>query len=141
MIDIAECKANELKVDNVEYNCITLFDKTLEKEPFDVILAFNILHFFKNTKEVIQRINDLLKPNGIVIIAADCLGQWSFSNVLQRFFFTPLIWIGIIPYMKFFKILELNRILGKSSFQIMFQEQSSKSTNNFIVAKKTINVI
>lgn len=134
MIDIAKRKSLELKVGNVDYKQATIFDEIIERESFDVVLAFNILHFFKDTKEILQQINKLLKPNGLIIIKIACLGQWSFSNVLQRLIFSPLIWGKIIPYMKFIKLSELDNALNSSGLQTIAKENTS--TNYFIVARK-----
>ena len=51
MIDIARNKAKDQKVENVNFIQSTLFDDTLEKRSFDVILAFNFLHLLEDTPE------------------------------------------------------------------------------------------
>lgn len=135
MIGIANRKAIELKIDNIEYQQSTIFNDAINIESFDAVLALNILHFFKDTRKVLQRINELLKPNGIIIIETACLGQWSFSNFLQRLIFTPLIWSKIIPYMKFFKLSELNHALNESGFISILQENSYAT--GLIVVRKT----
>lgn len=134
MIDIAKKKADTLNVENIDFKQATIFDGCYDGKQFDVVLAFNILHFFKSIKDILLRIYELLKPNGIIIVSTVCLGEWSFSTVLQRIFFTPLILNGIIPYMKFFKVSELNDILQESSFKVVTQLNSS--TNYFIVVRK-----
>ncbi len=67
MIDIARNKAKDQQVDNVNFIQSTLFDDTLEKRSFGVILAFNFLHLLEDTPEAIRRINELLKPEGLFI--------------------------------------------------------------------------
>jgi len=67
MIDIASNKAKDPQIENVNFIQSTLFDDTLEKRSFDVILAFNFLHLLEDTPEAIRRINELLKLEGLFI--------------------------------------------------------------------------
>jgi 2-polyprenyl-3-methyl-5-hydroxy-6-metoxy-1,4-benzoquinol methylase len=101
-----------------------------------VIIAFNILHFFQDTQNVLKRINKLLKPGGLIIIATACVGQRTFLNSLQYLLFSPLIKLGIIPYMKFFKISELKDSIESGNFQIIEFVNLDNPTKYFIVAKK-----
>ena len=56
MIETAKRKATK----NVNFEKATIFEK-YEKETFNVILAFNILHLLEEPQKVMQRINELLK--------------------------------------------------------------------------------
>lgn len=137
MIDIAKRKASVRKIENVDFIQSTIFDERYSRGHYDVIFAFNILHFFEDTQKVIQRINELLKPGGLIIIATACMGDKTFLNILQFFLFSPLIKSGIIPYMKFFKFSELEDSVIRENFQIVEIENLHGSvTNYFIVAKK-----
>ena len=137
MIDIAKRKASERKIENIDFIKSTIFDERYNTGHYDVILAFNILHFFEDTQKVIQRINELLKPGGLIIIASACIGEKTFLNILQFLLFSPLIKFGIIPYMKFFKFSELEDSIVSENFQIVEIESLNRSeTNYFIVAKK-----
>ncbi|MBK5723027.1 class I SAM-dependent methyltransferase [Dysgonomonas sp. Marseille-P4677] len=133
MIEMAKDRANELNITNVYYKQATIFDKTLETESFNAVLAYNILHFFTDTEQVLHHISGLLKPNGTIIIVTACLKQRSLRNILNRLFLTPLMWSGVIPYMKYFSISEFQNILN-NDFQIIAQENISQ--NYFFVAKK-----
>jgi 2-polyprenyl-3-methyl-5-hydroxy-6-metoxy-1,4-benzoquinol methylase len=138
MIDAAKRKADEYKIRNVDFKQTTIFDEDFSPETFDTILAFNILHFFEDTPKVLQRISTLLKHEGTVIIATACLRQRTFSNILQLFFFPPMIKMGIIPYMKFFTITEMKSALGKAGFQVIEVENLKSPSNYFITAKKVL---
>ncbi len=56
MIEYAKKKA----LDNTTFTKSTIFEK-YENERFDVILAFNVLHFIENDRKVMKRIKNLLK--------------------------------------------------------------------------------
>lgn len=139
MIDAAKRKADEYKIRNVDFKQTTIFDEDFRPETFDAILAFNILHFFEDTPKVLQRINALLKPEGAVIITTACLGQRTFSNILQLFLFWPMIKMGIIPYMKFFTITEMKSALSKAGFQVIEVENLKSPSNYLIIAKKVLS--
>ncbi len=137
MIDVAKRKANEHKNKNTYFAQSTIFDERFKRESFDVILAFHILHFPEDTQKVMQRINELLKPGGLIISVTACMGEKTFINILQFLFFSPLIKLGIIPYMRFFKMSELEDSITNANFQIVEAENLNHSpTNYFIVAKK-----
>jgi len=137
MIELAKRKASEQKIENIDFMQSTIFDERYNRGHYDVILAFNILHFFKDTKTELQRINELLRPGGLMIIATACMGEKTFLNMLQFLLFSPLIRSGIIPYMKFFKFAELEDSIVNENFQIVEIERLNGSvTNYFIVAKK-----
>jgi ubiquinone biosynthesis O-methyltransferase len=136
MIDIAKSKANESEIKNVAFRQATIFDTDYKRESFDVILAFNILHFFEDTIKVLQRMHELLKADGRIIIAIACTGQRTFSNTLQRILFTPMIKMRLIPYMKFIRIAELRDSLNRAGFQVEAVENLTSPVNYFVVAKK-----
>ena len=137
MVEAAIRKAHEGKILNVDFVQSTIFDERLKGESFDVILAFNILHFFKDTQEVTKRLKELLKPGGLIISVTACMGEKSLSNSLQYLLFKPLIKLGIIPYMRFLKTSELERSMTELNLQIIETESLNNSpANHFIVAKK-----
>jgi ubiquinone/menaquinone biosynthesis C-methylase UbiE len=136
MIDAAKGKVSELNIENIDFIQATIDDERLKIDSFNVIIAFNILHFFQDTHKVLKRINELLKPGGLIIIATACVVQRTFSNSLQYLLFSPLIRLGIIPYMKFFKISELKDSIESGNFQIIEFVNLDNPTKYFIVAKK-----
>ena len=136
MIYTAKRKASECKIENIDFIQSTIFEERYKRGYFDVIIAFNILHFFEDTLKVMQKINELLKPGGLIIIATACMGKKTFLNIIQFLLFRPLIKLGIIPYMKFFKFSELEDSIANGNFQIVEIESLNSPTNYFIVAKK-----
>ena len=134
MIEAAKRKATTAQVSNVQFAQSTIDDPTLVKESFDVILAFNIFHLVEDIPSVMRRINELLKPEGLVISITACTGEKkTFLNVLLSF----LIKIGIIPEMRFFSISELRESMALGNFQLIETELMERGASNyFIVAKK-----
>ena len=137
MIAAAKRKAADRKIENLDFVKTTIFDERYQQGSFDVILAFNILHLLEDSQVVLQRINQLLKPGGLRISETTCLREKAF---LDRLIFVLLFLVtkmGIIPYVKFFSVAELEDSITKGGFQIV---EAESMTNNpmsyFIVAKK-----
>ncbi len=75
MIEIAKSKAGERRIDNIHYSQATIFDKRYQKESFNVILAFRILHMLEDIQDIMCRIYELLKPGGTFISVSACTGE------------------------------------------------------------------
>ncbi|MBP7508535.1 MAG: class I SAM-dependent methyltransferase [Prolixibacteraceae bacterium] len=138
MINTALKNASELNIENINFAKSTLFDDRYRIESFDVIIAFHILHYLKDTHKEIIRINELLKPGGLIISATFCMGEKkNYRGVLLFFIVFLLTKLGILPYMRLFKFSELEKLITNCNFQIVETKcLDPKSTNYFIVAKK-----
>jgi 2-polyprenyl-3-methyl-5-hydroxy-6-metoxy-1,4-benzoquinol methylase len=139
MIEVAQREARERGVGNVHYAQSTIFDDEYEKESFDVILAFNILHLLEDTQRVVQRIGELLKPGGLFISATPCLGEK--KSFLSGLFFL-LSKTGIAPNIDFLKFSELESLVAGGNLQIVeTRDLHQTPTNYFIVAKKIAGLV
>ena len=138
MIDAAKRKAVERKIENIDFTQSTIFDERYKRESFDVILAFNILHFLEDTQKVMTRINELLKPKGLIISVTPCLGEKkSFINILIFLLVFLQTKMGMAPYIRFFRISEFEDSIANANFQIVETESlHSIAEQYFIVAKK-----
>lgn len=75
LLSIARQRMEARKIDNVEFLQTSIFDKRLQKESYDVVMAFFVLHFFEDIDAVIKRVHELLRPGGIFISETACLGD------------------------------------------------------------------
>jgi 2-polyprenyl-3-methyl-5-hydroxy-6-metoxy-1,4-benzoquinol methylase len=133
MIEIAKNKADNRKIQNINYTYTTIFDEKYKSGSFDVILAFYILHLLEDNQKTIQRINDLLKPGGLIISVTPCIREKIFLNISLSL----LSKIGLIPDIKSFKANELEDSITNGSFEIIENESLDHSIPQyFIVAKK-----
>jgi hypothetical protein len=83
-----------------------------------------------------RRINELLKPGGLLISATACMGEKSFLGM----FLLLLSKTGFAPYMNAFKLSELEGLIANGSFRIVETEKVHRTPPNyFIVAKKIEN--
>jgi len=138
MIEIAKRKTIERNTPNVDFGLGTIFDKGLEKGSFDVILAFNILHYLKDTRKAIQRINELLKPGGFFISSTECMGEEKKSSRIFSFLALFLLTKARILSVRFFKISELEALIADGNFHIAKTERLNLKQLRFyfVVAKK-----
>ena len=139
MIELAKAKAVNQKIGNIDFEQGDIFDKKYEKESFDRILAFNMLHTVPNSQAVVQRINELLKPNGLFISVTPCLGgKMSFLVRLQILLVQVLCKLGIIPVpIRRLRSADLDDLIANGNFQTVDTEKIHKgATSYFIVAKK-----
>ena len=133
MIEIAKNKADNRKIQNIDYTHSTIFDEGYKSGSFDIIFAFYILHLLEDPLKTIQRINDLLKPGGLVISVIPCIGDKIFLNIL----ISLLSKIGLAPDIKSFKANELEDLIAYANFQTIENESLHQGIPQyFIVAKK-----
>lgn len=87
-IDISDEMVRHLKekiaeqgVGNVSASCMDLFDESLRPGSFDAVVACNVLLYLENRAEVLARIRELLRTEGMFLSATDCLGERSHARV------------------------------------------------------------
>jgi 2-polyprenyl-3-methyl-5-hydroxy-6-metoxy-1,4-benzoquinol methylase len=126
-------KADKLRIENINYAQSTIFDTRYKIGSFDTVLAFYILHLLEDADKVMQRINELLKPGGLIISVTPCLGE----TIFQSFILSVLSKIGLIPKSRPYKIPELEKLITDGDFKIIEAEcLHRKDQQYFIVAKK-----
>lgn len=137
MLEIARNKALGRKIQNIEYDHTTLFDERFKCGSFDVILVFNVLHLLEDSQKVIQRFNELLKPDGYIVSATPCMGEMSIMNSL----FSIGSKIGIIPKIQSFKIYELEHFFIKEKFEIIETGILKQNSPQFLLIAKNLKSI
>jgi 2-polyprenyl-3-methyl-5-hydroxy-6-metoxy-1,4-benzoquinol methylase len=138
MIEIAKRKADERNIKNISFARAAIFDETLGRESFDVILSLSILHLVEDSAQVMDRVNQLLKPGGIFISATPCLGEKTFLSVLMNIPIFLLSRVGVIPSITFFSASSLTESITHADFQMIEQKDLSARPLRecFIVARK-----
>ncbi|MFC2010215.1 class I SAM-dependent methyltransferase [Chloroflexota bacterium] len=135
MIEIAKRKAGERHIDNIHYAQATIFDERYQKESFNVILAFRILHMLEDIQAVMHRINELLKPGGTFISVSTCMGDKKSLLSILVFLVSKM---RILPqHINMFKLPELQGIITGGGFQIVEYERMDDRVSTYcIVARK-----
>ena len=133
MIEIAREKAAAQGVNNVRCEPATLFDKDLNPGPYDVVLAFNLLHLLEDLPGSLRRISELVRPGGLFISKTFCLGEksglWRIPLAIART-------LGLVPHVNVLKITELEEMISGTGFEIV-ETGLHPSPSRFIVARKS----
>ena len=134
MIAIAKERAEEQNVQNVIFKKATLFDEGLEAASFDVILAFNLIHLLEDTESVMKRINELLKPGGLLISKTACLREKSWLWPIIAFVMGKVMRVGCVHC---FSVAEFKELMARGGFDVVeTYEQFPKPPRLFAVARK-----
>lgn len=135
MLKIGKMKSADRDIGNISFVHATLFDEKFEKAAYDVVFTCNILHLLPNPHEEIQRIYDLLKPGGIFISDTVCLGENRpfYLNIL-----TILSKLRLIPFIKFFKTKELDRLIANRHFKILEAETLNNAPTSYLVIAEKV---
>lgn len=139
MINIARRQAIDNQIDSITFTQTTLFDEKYKSESFDTILALNILLYFDDIEKVLNRMNKLLKADGLIITSTACLKEKrTFLGVLSSSIIFILKKLKILPYLEYYTMFELEKKIKKAGFKIL--ETSilidKPATEYYIVAKK-----
>jgi len=140
MIVIAKDQANKNGNANITFSHTTLFDKKYQEGSFDTIMAFNILLYFEDTEKILNRMNKLLKPKGLIITSTACLGEKrTFIGIVSGSVIFILKKLGILPYLKFYKIPELKEVIANCGFKSIESDIliEKPAIEYFIVAQKS----
>jgi 2-polyprenyl-3-methyl-5-hydroxy-6-metoxy-1,4-benzoquinol methylase len=132
MIAAAHANANGLCISNVDFVQGTIVNPIFDEESFDVIVAFNVLHFVNDAK-TLRHIYKLLKSGGLFLSATACVKE---RVSLLRVAMTPVRWLGLIPPMQYFTLRELQSIIEKPGFSILHSQKLSTLPDYFIAAQK-----
>ncbi|PKR77398.1 class I SAM-dependent methyltransferase [Halalkalibacillus sediminis] len=134
MIGIAERKAKERQIQNIDYDHVDIFDDRFVESSFDVILASYVLHLLEDEHMVIQRMKELLKPGGLLISVTPCLGE---KKLLSGFLFMGSK-INIVPKINSFNRNDLVNTFEEGNFSVIDTECLKKSSQEYFIVSKKI---
>lgn len=137
MINIAQQKAKDQGVKNVEFRLTSIDQLDLPKESQDVVLGLSILHLLKNKDEAIAKTYEWLKPGGLFVTSTTCIGDMGFAT---NFFLKTILPVGnalgLLPYVNRMTKTELRDSLTKAGFSIEHEWQPKEDAAVFIIGKK-----
>ncbi len=133
MIESADQRAKGNNIENIQYSQNTIFDERFKKGTYDVILAFNVLHLLDDTPEVMQRINELLKPRGIFISETASLGETKafLSSMISLF-----SKMRILPKVSKLKYSDLENLITKVELEILETEILGEGVTTYYIAAR-----
>jgi len=140
MIIEAKKKKEKAGVTNVSFSQGTIFTDDLEKESFDKIIAYSIVHLLEDHERVIQRIHELLKPGGVLISETACFkDRMDFKTRLEVSTYRFLERLGLFPlHLNMFRASDVEQLIKRQNFNIVKNEVLffNGMTISFTVAEK-----
>lgn len=133
MIEVANHRKVEQNLNNVKFSRATLFDKNIQIASFNVIMAFNILHYLEDKEIFIKRIHELLKPNGIFISSTVYAKK---KKTILYYFLSFVNKLKIMPKINFYSSQEHENNIMKDNFTMLESFDISPMPERFIVVRK-----
>ncbi len=134
MIAIANEKAADQGVGNVEFVEATPTDPKLAVQSYDAVLGFNIFHLLPDLRGDLAVLRDRLKPGGLLISKTPCIADWAWSP-LVRLAIPVMQLFGKAPYVSFLKGADVEAAITVAGFEIITAENHN-TFSRFILARK-----
>ena len=129
----AAAKAEEAGLANTLVTNTDLFDPCLEEGSYDAVLAFNVLCYVENPRQVLSRVRALLKPGGMFLSATDCLGEKLTRVGVKKFWKSRT---GSMPYVAFYSMKKLEAEIARGGFAVLERENLFPAPPNLFVAAR-----
>ena len=131
MIEVARANAALRNIDNITFAPATIFDASFQKEQFDVILSFRVLHVLEDVPAALRRIHELLKPGGVFISVTPCISAY-------RVIFGPLFFLAritrLVPIrVQYFTFPKLQGLMTATGFEIVETEKMDDKIPTYCV--------
>ena len=139
MLEIAERKAREQQISNLEFKRASIEELEIERHSFDAVLGLSILHLLKDKDQVIAKAFRILKPNGVFITSTTCIADFFKFHKLLTWCGPFGRFIGLLPRVNAFGREELEASIKSAGFHLEYKwqpEGKGKAQAVFIVARK-----
>lgn len=135
MIEISKNKASEREIRNIEFWRTTIFDEQLKEGSFDAIIALNVFHLLEEPQKYFKRMNQLLKPGGLILSATPCMTEAPGLNYVLKFFSI----IGLTPKLNSFTSTEMEQLFLNASFKTLeFNRIKPNSPQYILISEKQV---
>ena len=139
MIQVGRDKASEQGISNVSFLRSDVLGSAIDAGPYDVVMAFNLIHLLEDPRAAIARVNQLLEPGGLFISKTVCTpgAGLPFKFKLMLLLLPVMQWLGKAPFVNFMDIEELEAMVREEGFEIMEAgNYPAAPPSRYIVAKK-----
>ena len=134
MIAIGRDKARAQAVANVDFIVGEPGSEGFGSGPYDVVMAFNLLHLMRDLPGSLAAVRDLVRPGGHFISKTTCL---SGAGQLLRAVIVPMQLLGRAPYLNFISATALERMITEAGFEIVESTGIPQGArNHFVVARR-----
>lgn len=141
MIDVGRTKAAEAGVGNVAFQVAAPGDASLKTGgPYNVVMAFNLLHLLADLPGAMVEIAELVRPGGLFISKTFCRperGQGNLEYYVTRAALPVMQMVGKAPFVAFMDVDVLEGAVRQAGFEIIETgNYPEKPPRRFLVARK-----
>lgn len=139
MVEIGQRRAAEAGAGNVHFVQADVDDEGLREDPYDVVMAFNLLHLIEDTDKALAQIGEMVRPGGLFISKTVCLAEGGGALKLRLLMLAlPLMqMLGKAPFVRFLKVSELESAFERAGFQIIEAGNfPAKPPTRYLVARR-----
>lgn len=133
MIRIAKGKAEAAGIANIKFEVGAIEDLPKPDALYDLVMAHSIIHLLEDKLQVINKVQQMLKPGGHFVSSTACLGD---MNPLIPLALPFMRMIGKAPYVDVFTEEELANSINSAGFDITYQWKPKKGSAVFIIVRK-----
>ena len=135
MIAIANEKIAVAGSENVIGVHATIAEAGYGEEPFDAVLAFNLLHLLPDLPDDLLQIRQKLQPGGVFISKSGCLRE---APIWIRLALPVMRLIGKAPYVRSFSARQLETMMVEAGFEVIeTQTYPGIAPTHLIAARRT----
>ena len=132
MIEIANQKKADQKIENVTFEVKAVEEIPFHKETYDLIMAHSILHLTQNNEQILKNVFQSLRPGGYFVSSSGCIKE---MNLIIRKIIPLMTSIGKAPEITKFSADELIDLHKKTGFKV-YDVWKYKKGELFLIAQK-----
>ncbi len=119
MVEIARRRADDAGAENVEFVEATV--DALPEGPFDVVMAFNLLHLLRDLDGGLAQVHDRLRPGGVFVSKTVCMSGPGVPLWMRGLMMVlPLMQlIGKAPFFQRISVPTLEQAMTQAGFEIV----------------------
>ncbi|HRE20131.1 MAG TPA: class I SAM-dependent methyltransferase [Rhabdaerophilum sp.] len=139
MIAIGREKATATGVNNIRFVVGDVGAEAIGNQPYDAVMAFNMLHLVEDIPSELFRIAARVKKGGLFISKTICLGGGGVPLKVKAFMLAvPLLRLmGLAPKVKTFSVETLDAMVRSAGFEIIEAGNFPASPpRRYLVARK-----
>jgi len=139
MLEVGRRRASEAGAGNIRFVKVDV--AAPPGGPYDVVMAFNLLHLLEDLEGALERIHGLLKPGGIFMSKTICIaGAGTPLNFRLMMLILPIMqFLGKAPFVRMRTIAELDKAIEGAGFGIVETgNYPARPPAHFIVCRKLL---
>ncbi|RMA43246.1 class I SAM-dependent methyltransferase [Rhodophyticola porphyridii] len=134
MVAIGRDKARDAGIGNLDVVQAEVGGHRAETDPYDLVLAYNLLHLLPDPGAAARQAHAMLRPGGLFISKTTCLA----GQLYLRPLIAAMQFFGKAPYVNFLGADTLEATVKDAGFDIIEADNHpAGKRNRFLVARKT----